>query len=541
MHSAANLFPSHLEVALKKFSEKLISQLEQAGFIEDIGQIDHACYRVSDLKSYESYKRTFADCGQLLSEAYINGRPIATYKLHQSIALDARFKIDVIELPAPKPGLDYEEGFEHIEVVTPLSLETLVVKHPNYKFHTGNMHAKINRDISLKFDGGVVKFNESSLEDVIIQEKIELSKRTTNWLLAIDFDDTITDSKLPFLKATHLALEEFLGRPINFETVRSSAEPTFPAFFAHFGIHDPTSVDKVIQLFQKHWPSFAKDCQVYEGIDSLLSCLQSEGVKIHVWTARDLITTTQFLVEHRLSSLVESIHAFDGRSKPEPPTSLKDASQSSRCILLGDSVSDVTGAQNLGAYFLQAAWVHQKDLNVNVDVICKTPLEALSKMLKKYQSPSPKKLLTGMEVNIFKRDLTTSMEAIEDFYKSCGYPGSVDDTDQIILATTGSRVIGAIRLVEEEGTHLLRGMYIAEQYQRMGIGALMLKQFEELIVHQKITSIYLTCGAHLNDFYGKIGFKIVTNPHAIPSFLSVRSAGYAKKFGPQLIMQRKKL
>lgn len=100
MHSAANLFPSHLEDTLKKFCEKLISQLEQAGFIEDISQIDHACYRVSDLKSYESYKRIFSDCGQLLSEAYINGRPIATYKLNQAITLDARFKIDVIELPA---------------------------------------------------------------------------------------------------------------------------------------------------------------------------------------------------------------------------------------------------------------------------------------------------------------------------------------------------------------------------------------------------------------------------------------------------------
>ena len=385
MHKDKAYFPSHLEASLREFCQRLISQLELSDFIQDITQLDHACYRVSDLTSYEAYKKVFSTCGHLLSEAYINGRPIATYKLNQSITLDQRFKIDVIELPAPKPGSSYDEGFEHIEAVTTLSLEKLIAKHSKHTFHTGNMHAEINRDISLRFGGGLVKFHESSLEDVIAQEKLDLKKRLTEWLLIIDFDDTITDSKLAFLKAIHLALEEFLACSIDFKKVQASAEPTFPEFFAHFGVVDTKSVEKIILLFQKHWLRFAKDCEVFLGMSSLLSCLQSEGVKIHLWTARDLVTTNQFLADHDLSSFFESIHAFGNTGKPEPSLALKTACESSRCILLGDSMSDATGAKNLNAHFLQAAWVHQKDLQVSTDAICKTPMEALSKILRKYR------------------------------------------------------------------------------------------------------------------------------------------------------------
>ena len=142
------------------------------------------------------------------------------------------------------------------------------------------------------------------------------------------------------------------------------------------------------------------------------------------------------------------------------------------------------------------------------------------------------------EAKIVLRDHTISLDAIKGFYDSCGYPGSIGDSDQMIVATLLSQLIGAVRLVEENGVHLLRGMYIADRCQRMGIGARMLKHFEELIERQQIMNIYLTCGAHLDDFYGQIGFKILTNPHDIPSFLAARSAGYAKQFGPQLIMQR---
>ena len=59
--------PSNLNVALKTFCDKALIELETAGVLGDISQIDHACFRVATVSTYEAYKKVLSDCGQLLS------------------------------------------------------------------------------------------------------------------------------------------------------------------------------------------------------------------------------------------------------------------------------------------------------------------------------------------------------------------------------------------------------------------------------------------------------------------------------------------
>jgi len=373
-----------LEHGVRDFVSVLLAQLEVTGFANDITQVDHVCYRVATVERYEVLKASLAPVATLLSEAWINGRPIASYKLAAPIQVTSRVAVDVLELPSPRADATYEEGFEHIEVVTAGALEELLARHPEQAFDRRNLHAKVNRDVSLRFGCGLVKFHEASLAQIIAAEQAVLAARPSRPLAVIDFDDTVLVSREPFLKAVQAALAAWLGRPLDLDEVRAKARPTFPDFFANFGIQDAAAVQALVAAFQTTWRRYAAECRVPAGIPSLLSCLYSEGVDVHIWTARDEGTTRETLDGVGLSAFVTRIHAFDGKSpgKPVPPGELAAVCRAAASVvMLGDSLSDMVGARALGAAFVQAAWVHASDLDVAPDVLCRTPLQALARML----------------------------------------------------------------------------------------------------------------------------------------------------------------
>lgn len=156
---------------LKDFVRPLIDELHKVQMISEISEIDHVCYRVADLTQYEHMKMRLGEFGVLLTEAPINGRPIATFRLHNSVQVTPKIAVKVVELPAPKPGRPYEEGFEHIEAVVLGGLESFMEKHGSIRFDVNNFHAPRNRDISVCFPTGLVKFHELSLERIIEIEK----------------------------------------------------------------------------------------------------------------------------------------------------------------------------------------------------------------------------------------------------------------------------------------------------------------------------------------------------------------------------------
>ncbi|MCX6118323.1 MAG: VOC family protein [Proteobacteria bacterium] len=155
---------------LTKFTNQLIGELRHEILPTEFRMIDHVCYRVSTLERYHQMCEFLANYGPRISDAIINGRPISVYKLTNTIPLQSGFAINLIELPSPKPGRHYDEGFEHIEVVIDSNLETFMQKHSHLTFDTANQFAKINRDISSTFKTGLVKFHEQSLEDIIAAE-----------------------------------------------------------------------------------------------------------------------------------------------------------------------------------------------------------------------------------------------------------------------------------------------------------------------------------------------------------------------------------
>jgi len=129
--------------------------------------IDHLCYRVETFDRYEEVKLLLSCIGTLLGESDVGGRPIATYKLFAPIRFAERI-IDLIELPAPKPGKNCAEGFEHLEIVLPIPFQRLMERHPNLQFDTSGLKKPFNQELKLPLEDGIgIKFHHLSLESVI--------------------------------------------------------------------------------------------------------------------------------------------------------------------------------------------------------------------------------------------------------------------------------------------------------------------------------------------------------------------------------------
>ncbi|WP_316383189.1 VOC family protein [Enterobacter mori] len=87
-------------------------------------EADHISLRCHQNATAERWRRGFEQCGELLSENMINGRPICLFKLHEPVRV-AHWQFTVIELPWPGEKRYPHEGWEHIEIVLPGEPETL--------------------------------------------------------------------------------------------------------------------------------------------------------------------------------------------------------------------------------------------------------------------------------------------------------------------------------------------------------------------------------------------------------------------------------
>lgn len=154
------------------FLDKLFALLNEHSIDLQDWQIDHLCYRTSDLENYEASKKKFSELGELLIEGDVNGRPIATYKLHKPVQYK-QYSIPLVEVPAPKTGKETPEGWEHIEVVIDISFDDLMKKYPNLDWSTKALSKEINPELVYKFDDCSIKFHHQSLEKVIEWEKKE--------------------------------------------------------------------------------------------------------------------------------------------------------------------------------------------------------------------------------------------------------------------------------------------------------------------------------------------------------------------------------
>ncbi len=148
------------------FLNQIFQYLASKKINVDTYELDHICYRVETEERYEQLKKQLTKLGELLTESQIGDRAIASIKLDQPIIYQHR-TIDVIELPAPKKGSFYKEGFEHVEFVIDAPFDKFMATHSHLAFITKDLKKSVNRGITLKETDFSVKFHHHTLEYVI--------------------------------------------------------------------------------------------------------------------------------------------------------------------------------------------------------------------------------------------------------------------------------------------------------------------------------------------------------------------------------------
>jgi N-acetylglutamate synthase-like GNAT family acetyltransferase len=124
---------------------------------------------------------------------------------------------------------------------------------------------------------------------------------------------------------------------------------------------------------------------------------------------------------------------------------------------------------------------------------------------------------------------------VSEFYRAKGYRPVIRPGDLIVLATAGDEYCGALRLCEEGGVLVLRGMRVADRLRGRGIGTELLKATEALMGDR---GCFCIAHRYLESFYGRAGFSR-TAEEAIPSFLRDRCAAYRREHGLDVVIMER--
>jgi GNAT superfamily N-acetyltransferase len=129
---------------------------------------------------------------------------------------------------------------------------------------------------------------------------------------------------------------------------------------------------------------------------------------------------------------------------------------------------------------------------------------------------------------------TTDFAGVRSFYRRVGYGGGAHPDDRLLVVREKQSMVAAVRLCVEEGTLVLRGMYVAEALRGRGIGSRLLASVSSAIGSSECWCIPYT---HLLGFYSKVGFASC-EAEASPPFLAERWREYTRGGQSVAIMRR---
>jgi predicted metalloenzyme YecM len=154
----------------ESFIQTILDKTVKSGFdLSDFIQMDHICYRTTSINNYTQKKDELSKLGSLLGETMINGRPIATFRLNKPLIYQ-KWRVDAIELPAPKAGKVFSEGLEHVEFVLYDDMHTFINKYPGQDFDKRAIDRGINPELGFSFDKYAIKFHLLNLPTVVYLE-----------------------------------------------------------------------------------------------------------------------------------------------------------------------------------------------------------------------------------------------------------------------------------------------------------------------------------------------------------------------------------
>ena len=121
------------------------------------------------------------------------------------------------------------------------------------------------------------------------------------------------------------------------------------------------------------------------------------------------------------------------------------------------------------------------------------------------------------------------------FYQETEYKGGLTESDQVVIAERHGKLLAAVRLCEEAGELVLRGMRVSTSVQRQGVGTRLL---EGLVPLLRDRVCYCLPYRYLKEFYETIGF-VELDPVDAPHLLQERLEHYRTMGLDSIIMAKK--
>ncbi|ELA8088818.1 GNAT family N-acetyltransferase [Vibrio parahaemolyticus] len=138
-------------------------------------------------------------------------------------------------------------------------------------------------------------------------------------------------------------------------------------------------------------------------------------------------------------------------------------------------------------------------------------------------------------MRIFEAD-SSMKDAVGKFYKEQGYHSAWSNTERAFICLNDGAIIGSVKVELINDVTILRGMYIASEFQGQGLGLQFLKHIEPVL---NLRTAYCMPLAHVTDFYKHIGFNEVEESQ-YPEFLQQRCEKYREMGYSITTMRRKK-
>lgn len=334
----------------ERFLANLLLELQAAGAPDLDYDVDHLCYRTETKDQYALFKEHLLAHAELLTESPVNGRPIATFALREPFRVHGKL-VSLVELPSPKSGSPYKLGFEHAEVVIKESFERFQQRFPAAARFQIAGNRNTNPELCLKLPSGQVKFHYLALDRIIEIEKANLTD------LIFDFDGTLIHSREHIYEINRRVFSEALGRPVSLAEAEAKFHPEFSALFAAFEVDCPDKQKRAVQA----WGEIAEEyiCPLFDGVTDLIKNLSEGPWRLHLWTARDEVSSRAILESHGLTRYFETLSfATERDSKPHSSSLQFDwrSAEPNSFLLIGDSPTDIRGAKNTGCIAAAALW-----------------------------------------------------------------------------------------------------------------------------------------------------------------------------------------
>jgi uncharacterized protein len=132
-----------LQSSIADFHNRVSSFTKELNIFDEVEKlyIDHAGIRVAEKTDVDTLREELSQYGHCFSSEIINGREILLYELYQPLQFGHR-EIRCIELPYPKIGHNYEDGWEHVEFVIPSEASTLDQMQKNWMLQFPSLDIK---------------------------------------------------------------------------------------------------------------------------------------------------------------------------------------------------------------------------------------------------------------------------------------------------------------------------------------------------------------------------------------------------------------